>query len=1220
MSVRAPISVCLIVKNEPLLEQCIRSIREYVEEIVIVDTGSSDDTIDIAKKYADVFESFSECNDSSTGLMENFSLARQKSFNLANQKWIMWIDADDIISGAENLLKLTEQFSQEATERPVALLFPYEYSYNDDGLCVCVHYRERLISDNSKFHWINPVHEVIINDDSSAVFYTREDVVFKHQRQYGNKIQEPMRNYRILKKFLESRSDLDIDARQYYYFGLECFNIGLFEDSIQNLSKYIDLSGWDDERAMACLKLIDIYQLREDYETAIKWAFKLISIKESWAEGYFNLGKLHYFIAQKDPVHEMINWQKCANFIRLGLSFPPTKTLLFLNPTERTYEIHKYYNVALGKLGQIEEALNSVNIALTVKKDEDLYLNKRIYETIISIRDTTTAINKLRELDQITLTDAELIIGIINKQLMTKEVAIENSQNKDQDIINSITSLKKYNENISEWNEEFSPVNYNSELTNNKLDIIFFAGDGLEAWTPDTVKDHGIGGSETMLLEQAKRLASFGHKVRVYNSCGNKSGIYDKVEYNETIKFCNLECDVLIVSRAADALSVKANIKAKIRLLWVHDIYAINGRNIFMLKADRVLALSNWHKDNLINAHNIHPEHIKVTRNGIDLKRFDKKIERNRFKVVNSSSPDRSWLVLLECWKKIKERVPKAELHLFYGFKNLEYIAKIDKSHADLMIYLKQQIKEMVAWGVVYHDRINQDELATQFLSAGVWAHPTWFTETSCSPAGALVFTKNGMKLIEDICVGDLVLTHKARFRPVTKLIKKNYIGKMYSIKRKKDFHPIKLTEEHPLYISTFHKRNDSVGRRIYDNIENQKFSWKSPLELVEKRDYLVSPKMEFGNLDAIKITDYVNEMKLLNGGICGIENNIHKTPHPKCHIINNEIVLTYEFMYMLGLFAAEGCVSKSKNRHNYSSIVFAFHLRELCLAQKMISFFGKGTIKQTSEHGITLTIYSSSWAHLLKVLIGTGRSKRIPSFVWDTSQKLQQAFIDGMCDGDGSFSLIGKKQNKYEAFRYTTISSSLAYGLAQLLANQGIYSSISFNNERKNYDLLWTSSVGIKPCKQHVDVPAGYATRVQSVTNEDYNGIVYNFEVEEDKSYVTDRTIVHNCITAMEAQAAGLRMVTSGIAALNETVGNRGILLDGEWTSNEYKNNFIEAVISAINYDGENDRLLLQQYARDNFSLDNLAKDWERMFYDLIEQMKINPMIPYYPTIDFRK
>jgi len=771
---KAPISFCIITKNEPLLEKCLLSIRDHVKEIVIVDTGSTDGTVEIAKKYADIFEIYTDCNDPKTGLIEDFSQARNRAFELATQPWVGWIDGDDILEGGENLYNLVSPPSNNELN---AFMFPYEYSYDESGNCTCRHYRERLFSNKNKVKFVNPVHEVAVPNAGVNPFFIQNDsVIFKHQRQYGNKAPEIGRNLRILRKYFEKHGDSD--ARQLYYLGLECYNAGLTDEALEILTKYISKSGWADEIVMALLKKCDIYFGRQDYANAIECGYKILSYKETWCEGYFILGKAYYYLASAGGLEEMRNWERCANFIKIGLGFPPTKTLLFINPLDRDIDIHRYYNMALNKIGDIQGALDSANIGLLKSpNDVGLLSNKKIYETFLTKNGANIAINELITKNIISKTSYDLIIKLINNESIeqeTKMTLVSESLNKSEWNIPESLSFDSLPLNISDnqfesliietWKQfmlqdevsaaiillESAPLNKESlsiksaiklskEYLENKdilvkntniLDIIFYAGNGVENWNPDTVKKTGIGGSELMLMEQAKRFAKMGHKVRVYNSCGTE-GVYEGVSYQLTERYQNLVCDVLVVSRRADMLGDQYNISAKLKLLWVHDIYAIRATNELLLKADRILALSEWHKQNLINYHDLNTEHIIVTRNGIDLNRFNKNIKRDQFKCINSSSPDRSWPILLDIWPEIKKQVPQATLHLYYGFKNWEFSAQHDQLQMDLINRLKQQIKNLASLGVVFHDRVNQEDLAKEFLSAGALLYPTWFTETS---------------------------------------------------------------------------------------------------------------------------------------------------------------------------------------------------------------------------------------------------------------------------------------------------------------------------------------------------------------------------------------------------------------------------------------------------------------------------------------------------------
>ena len=84
------LSVCMIVKNEEeVLERCLQSIHGIADEIIIVDTGSTDNTKQIATKYTDKFYEIKWEND--------FSKARNYAASKASGEWILVIDADEYV-------------------------------------------------------------------------------------------------------------------------------------------------------------------------------------------------------------------------------------------------------------------------------------------------------------------------------------------------------------------------------------------------------------------------------------------------------------------------------------------------------------------------------------------------------------------------------------------------------------------------------------------------------------------------------------------------------------------------------------------------------------------------------------------------------------------------------------------------------------------------------------------------------------------------------------------------------------------------------------------------------------------------------------------------------------------------------------------------------------------------------------------------------------------
>ena len=207
MTKRIPISASIISKNDPFLETCLQSIRDHVDEIVVVDTGSTDPKcIEIAQKYADKFEIFTACNDPQTGLIEDFSMARQRSFDIASNK--AWIQRYDYTIENPELFQMSSEMGLELSKTGLecaAFLYPYEYSYDMQGRCNLEHYRERLFTNKDMFRWVSSVHETCCPKDNvrAGLFPIDSALRYKHHRQYVPKQHESGRNLRILKKYYE---------------------------------------------------------------------------------------------------------------------------------------------------------------------------------------------------------------------------------------------------------------------------------------------------------------------------------------------------------------------------------------------------------------------------------------------------------------------------------------------------------------------------------------------------------------------------------------------------------------------------------------------------------------------------------------------------------------------------------------------------------------------------------------------------------------------------------------------------------------------------------------------------------------------------------------------------------------------------------------------------------------------------------------------------------
>jgi len=790
--------MCLIVRDEPLLGEALARVRPWVQELIVVVTCSSDrasiDTAHACK--ADRVEVFEGCNDvpGPEGLMVDFAQARNFSFSLATQPWTMWMDADDLIEGLEHLPHVLALGTlAKATGVEVALQFRYEYAHDDAGRCICLQVRERIFSSKTAFRWMNRCHEVCPGVAPNAVVQpVMNEIVWKHQRHRsarpapwapntpypdgyfvhhdnrrfrsrhahtsgtlpptgaGNddwefyRREDPNRNVRIMRI---AHAEQPEDARTLYYFGCALTDAGLTDEAVPILSKYVDKSGWDEERALACLKLSNILFFRAvaspsaaAFHEASRWASRAVMERENWSEGYLQLARICSVMA-KSGIDSQRNWERCVRFGKLGLDLPPTSTSIYTNPLERDYDAQELMNVARSMVGDTRGALEAAEAALRVNPDNShLKMNRLIFKENLARTETVEALRKYKGVV------AEIVRDFNHRRASPEtfdriELAIH-----DPLAFETERESARVQTNL-QTNLQTNGVSH-TEPPPNRLDIVFACGDCWEDWNPKTASEGGIGGSETAVLEMAKRFAVKGHRVRVYTSCGEPSS-YDGVEYKKTADLYSVgRCDVLVCWRYAQFVDACA---APVKLLWVHDVWAVGASMDNIPKFDRILALSQWHKQFLLQHHANHGisrEQVFVTRNGLDLTRFNGGTHRDAHKCVYSSSADRGLEELLAMWPVIWLQVPTASLDIFYGTYNWEKMARQSSDTAALarIDAIKARIEVLKPMGVRNHGRVNQRELAKAYLGAGVWSFPTWFSETSC--LGAMEAHAAGLAMV----------------------------------------------------------------------------------------------------------------------------------------------------------------------------------------------------------------------------------------------------------------------------------------------------------------------------------------------------------------------------------------------------------------------------------------------------------------------------------------
>ena len=378
-----------------------------------------------------------------------------------------------------------------------------------------------------------------------------------------------------------------------------------------------------------------------------------------------------------------------------------------------------------------------------------------------------------------------------------------------------------------------------------------------------------------------------------------------------------------------------------------------------------------------------------------------------------------------------------------------------------------------------------------------------------CFVAGTKVALDNKFQSIEEIKVGDRVLTHKNRYKKVSNIMNQK-VDKFLGLKVYGQ-HLIHCTENHPFYTIT---RSTSYPTKIENGVRKRtrSYSYSQKPIWIDAKDLIPSK-----HLIGININKISKEFNF------------------------QDIPLSHDFYWFIGRFLADGWIQDNPRSDRKNSRV-----------NKVFLCCGKHETKEVEEYLNRLewnytkveeqTVFKYIFTNytLVEFFKKFGKyahGKFIPMFIQDAPIEKLHHFIEGYRSGDGS--IIG------DLHRISTVSEALAYGFQNIIHK--VYQlpcRISKFIPNKT-TIIEGREVTQRPCysisyklhetREKVLVQDGKIwVPVKKITQIEEETQVYNIEVEEDESYTVQNLIVHNC---QDYSVASTLKNSHGI------VGKKGVL-----------------------------------------------------------------------------